>query len=323
MINVELSQHDMYNFNIKTVKTTEEIEGKKLVTKHKEAVFKRDDIFHQRVYRFDKINTPAILCNIEVIDAPFPFYKSGFGGSKYFDFDWSFSTAVYAFKHGLIDGFYFQHGGLFQPFWAMSVGAFIVIDPIKRIEVREYIEKEFKVFIENCNDRDFEYGAQAATTFSSRRIGKRKNSYIDQILTQIKKDHEEAKAKGEQYYQAPSEIAGLKKYGEEKMDYALATMIYYQYDFGVSNNSGRNVDPLTFQTFKEAEEFCEDFNKQSEIYNGEDREDKRVTSPMIVNDIFDKFVSDYYEKPRKELESKIKGGSEMEFASGEHELTMK
>ena len=311
MINVELSQHDVYDFNIKTVKTTKEIEGKKLVTKHKEAVFKRDDIYHQRVYRFDKPNSPAILCNIEVIDAPFPFYGISFNGKKYLDFNWSFSTTIYAFKHGLIDGFYFQRGSLFHPFWEMSTEAFIVIDPLKRKEVHEYIEKEFKVFIENCNDRDFEYGVQAATTYSCRRIGKRKNSYIDQILTQIKKDHEEAKAKGKSYYNAPSEIAGLKKYGEEKMDYALATMIYYQYDFGVSSNSERNVDPITFQSFQEAEAFCEDFNKQSEIYNGEDREDKRVASPMIVNDIFDKFVSDYYDKPRKEFESKLKGGKDI------------
>jgi len=100
MINVELSKKDMYDFNIKTVKITKEVEGKKLVTKHKEAVFKRDDIFHQHVYRFNKLNAPAILCNIEVIDAPFPFYKSGFNVKEYLDFDWSISTAVYAFKHG-------------------------------------------------------------------------------------------------------------------------------------------------------------------------------------------------------------------------------
>ena len=142
----------MYDFNIKTVKTTKEIEGKKFVTKHKEAVFKRDDIYHQRVYRFNKLNAPAILCNIEVIDAPFPFYKSGFNVKEYLDFDWSISTTVHAFKHGLIDGFYFKHGGLFQPFWEMSTGAFIVIDPLKRKEVHEYIEKEFKEFIEKAND---------------------------------------------------------------------------------------------------------------------------------------------------------------------------
>lgn len=301
MINVELSQKDMYDFNIKTVKITKDVEGKKIINKHKEAVFIRDDIFHQRVYRFDKPNTPSVLKNIEIINAPFPFYKSGLNEEKYFGFDWSVSTVVYAFKHGLIDGFYFQNGGLFTPTWKMFAKAYIVIDPLKRKEVHEYIEKEFKVFIEKCKDEDFEYGAKVQTTYDSKRIGKRKDSSLDQILAEIQKEYKESKDKGEEYYQAPNEIAGLKKYGEEKLNLALANMIYYTYDFGVRKNSSeRNVDPLTFHSFQEADLFCAMFNEQSEIYGGEYIDEKeiykKIASPMIVNDTFDKSVLDYYSK---------------------------
>lgn len=301
MINVGLSQNDMYDFNIKTVKITKDVEGKKIVNKHKEAVFKRDDIFHQRVYRFDKPNAPDVLKNIEIINAPFPFYKSGLNEEKYFGFDWSVSTVVYAFKHGLIDGFYFQNGGLFAPTWKMFAKAYIVIDPLKRKEVHEYIEKEFKVFIEKCNDEDFEYGAKIQTTYDSKRIGKRKDSSLDQILAEIQKECKETKEKGEEYYQAPNEIAGLKKYGEEKLNLALANMIYYTYDFGVRKNSSeRNVDPLSFHSFQEADLFCAMFNEQSEIYGGEYIDEKeiykKIASPMIVNDTFDKSVLDYYSK---------------------------
>lgn len=335
MINVELSQKDMYDFNIKTVKTTKDVEGKKIIIKHKEAVFKRDDIFHQRVYRFDKPNAPDILKNIEIINAPFPFYKSGLNEEKYFGFDWSISTVIYAFKHGLIDGFYFQNDGLFAPVWKMFAKAYIVIDPLKRKEVHEYIEKEFKVFIEKCNDKDFEYGANVQTTYDSKRIGKRKDSSLDQILTEIKKERKESKDRGEEYYQTPNEIAGLKKYGEEKLDLALANMIYYTYDFGVGSFSEKNIDHLTFHSFQEADLFCAMFNEQSEIYGGEyidEREIyKKIASPMIVNDAFDKSILNYYKnnyldgphKHQDKIANKLKGGSKMKFASGTHELTMK
>ena len=298
MINVELSQHDMYDFSIKHAKIIKEVvNDKTVVSKYKEAVFKRDDIMKCHVKRFDEPNTPEILKNVEFINAPFPFYKYRTFGNKYEIFEWSIATAVYAFKHGLIDGFCFYHGGLFSPFWEMHVEAFIIIDPIKRIEVRKYIETEFKEFIERANDEDFEYGIQISTSMSNRRIGKNKTSSFEEILADIKKKHQEAKEKGEEYYVAPNEKLGLEKYGEEKLDHALATMLSYGYDFGERSFSERNVIPLSFKTLKEAEDFCIEYNKQSEIYGGYYVNDvevyKRKAAPMIVNDKFDKSISEY------------------------------
>ena len=112
-------------------------------------------------------------------------------------------------------------------------------------------------------------------------------------------------------------------------------MLSYGYDFGERSFSERNVIPLSFKTLKEAEDFCIEYNKQSEIYGGYYVNDvevyKRKAAPMIVNDKFDKSISEYYETEyhekvqnnQKELLNKLKGGSKMEFASGVHELTMK
>lgn len=321
MINVELSQHDVYDFNIKHAKIIKEVvNNKTVVSKYKEAVFKRDDIMKCRVQRFDKPNAPEILKNVETILAPFPFYKTF--GDKYESFEWSIATAMYAFKHGLIDGFYFYYGGLFSPFWEMHVNAFIVIDPIKRIEIRNYIEKEFKEFIEKANDEDFEYGIQISTSMSSRRIGKDKERSLDEWLNHIKDDHQKAKESGEEYYTAPNEKIGLEKYGEEKLDYALATMLYYKYDFGERNHGERNVEPLSFKTLKEAEDFCTEYNKQSEIYGGRYINAvemyKRKAFPMIINDKFEKSIADYYEtvfhkesQKEKENLNKLKGGKDI------------
>jgi len=205
----------------------------------------------------------------------------------------------------------------------MSTGAFIVIDPLKRKEVHEYIEKEFKEFIEKVNDEDFEYGIQISTSMNNWRMGKNKSSSFEEILDDIKKEHQEAKEKGEEYYSAPNEKIGLEKYGEEKLDYALATMIYYGYDFGERSFSERNVIPLSFKTMKEAEDFCIEYNKQSEIYGGyyinEVELYKRKASIMIVNDKFDKSISKYYEteyhekvqNDQKEILNKLKGGKDI------------
>ncbi len=301
MVTVELSKKDMYDFKVKNVKVVKEINGKKLITKYKEAIFKNEDIHPQRVYRFDLQNVPSSLKNIEVIDAPFPFYKTLLDHPCYYDWDWSISTVIYAFKLGLIDGFCFSHGGLFSPFWEISAIAYIVIDPIKRLEVREYINKEFETFINNIHEEDFEYGIKVKKHFRDTRVGKSKDSSVEKILEEIKKDHEEHKAKGEEYYRSPHEKEALKKYGEEKVDMALAHLLFYHNDFGISRfSSERNVDVLSFKSLEEANKFCNEYNGFVKLYHNIDdkeiREYENMALPMIVNDRFDKFMVDYDEK---------------------------
>ncbi len=157
MVKFPFENSEMYNFTIET-ETVERKndDGKIEHIKLKYAHYKNPDILNVDMYRMHNDNAPEVLRGIEYFVAPFPFYKFKYqkineGYYPRWTVGGDITAALIAFKHGYIDGFYSRQGMFIGNF---TVGI-IVVDPIKRLEVRKFFAEEYKelldkVSLESC-----------------------------------------------------------------------------------------------------------------------------------------------------------------------------
>ena len=299
---------DVYDFSLKTFRNTYEREGKKIVTKGKRAVFKNSEIDECTIQRLTASNAPEVLKNIEYFTAPCPYGKFG-AGDKYEFFGWNdLASSILAFKHGYVDGFMTSSGGLFQPIGTFRTEGFIVVDPIKREEVRKYFNEEFKEFIDECKDEDFEYGIKATAGFSDCRIGTDLDKTLDEWYNSVFKDlTNDESAKKEKWLQKCSTL--------EEAAMRIAKRMYYCHD--LYNLWGqRTANPLTFKTKKEAEEFA----KEYATLKCSDSENKIFVDVIPVNEKFDSYIREAYNAKSSNIGSaqiekntKINGGKDINY----------
>lgn len=298
---------DVYDFSLKSFRNTYEREGKKIVTKGKRAVFKNPEIDECTIQRLTASNAPDVLKNIEYFTAPCPYGKYGLG-EKYEFFGWNdLASSILAFKHGYVDGFMTSSGGLFQPIGTFRTEGFIVVDPIKREEVKKYFNEEFKEFIDNCKDEDFEYGVKATAGFSDCRIGTDPERSLDYWYKSSLKDLQKGDTTKEKWLK---ECATL-----EEAAMRIAKRVYYSYD--MYNLWGqRTANPLTFKTKKEAEEFA----KEYETIKCSDDDRKIFADAIPVNEKFESWIREAYNMKSSntgltqiEKKSKINGGKDISY----------
>lgn len=278
MVEFKFSQHDMYNFDIKTVREERSVDGKRIVTKYKEAVFKNKEIENQRIERFTNKNAPKCLHNVEYFIAPVPYGKYGIG-EKYEAYGWDFASVLLAFKKGYIDGFLSSSGGLFHPVWELRTKGFVIVDPIKRQEVGKFFEKEFEDFLKKCNEEDFKY-AVSSGVYSHVRIGTDRKQTLDQWFRKIMEDNpcDNDKLYTEKWTQ------GLTK---EEAVMRLAKKLYHKPD--IYNIWGqRTADPLTFESREDAEKFGNEYI--SWICSDREEQNAKSFDVIVVNDTFTDWI---------------------------------
>lgn len=257
------AQKDAYNFTLKT--------------KTKEPVFANRELKAGAVKILIAENAPNVLKGIEYIEAPNPFGKYGFD-EKFEAWGWTFSTVLLAFKHGYIDGWLMESGGLFQPKGSLSVQGIIVVDTDKRLEVRKYFEKEFKLFFENCKEEDFRY-VILKDFFYEAYTGQRNSETLDDIVKRLKEK------KGEDFFKTEREKSQVRKYGFDKVFDALANLLYY--DTAMYNVWGQRLaNPLMFDSVEAAEAFKKKYNTWEEIYRGK----SNSYDIILVNDNFETWL---------------------------------
>lgn len=92
--------------------------------------------------------------------------------------------ALLAFKKGYIDSFIPS-----KSFFNIGLSTEgIIVDPIQRIKVREWTQTEYKDFLDNCKEEDFEY---SVTKSSSARLGKSlKHETVENLKQYLIEEHE-------------------------------------------------------------------------------------------------------------------------------------
>lgn len=287
MVEFKFSQHDMYNFDIKIVREERSVDGKKIVTKYKEAVFKNKELKSQRIERFANKNVPKCLRNIEYFVAPVPYEKYGLG-EKYEAYGWNSVSALLAFKKEFIDGFLHLRGGLFHPAWELRAKGFIIVDPIKRQEIRKYFEKEFEDFLKNCNEEDFKY-AISSGLWSHERIGTDSEWTIDKWYQKIMNDYDNHGLNKEKWAQSLT---------KEEAAMRLAKKLYYKPDI-INIWGQRTAKPLTFESREDAEKFGNEYIswKCSDL----EEENEKSFDIIVVNDVFNDWVKGWVQNKIQEL----------------------
>lgn len=280
MIEFGFSQRDAYDFVIKNERRETIKNDKKVVEKLKAVKYKNPEInCWGYVNRMTAENAPEVLKNVEYFRAVNPFGKFG-TGEKYEPYGWTLSMAILAFKHGYIDGWLSSSGGLFQPMGTLNTEGIIVVDPIRRVEVRKYFEEEFKNFFENCKEDDFEYALISNWGYGAR-IGK-------SIHYGSLEDVNKKLAKEEDPFKTDVEKESVEKYGFDKVLDALAKLIFYT-DTDMYNVWGqRTGKPMTFESIEKAEDFKNEYNKWQEIYR--DGESLKSIDIAPVNDTFENWI---------------------------------
>lgn len=288
MVEFKFSQYDMYNFDVKTIREEHFVDGKRTVTKHKEVVFKNKELESQRIKRFANKNIPKCLQNIEYFVAPVPYEKYGLG-KKYEAYGWNSASTMLAFKKEYIDGFLHLSNGLFHPVWELRAEGFIIVDPIKRQEIRKYFEKEFENFLKNCNEEDFKY-AISSGSWSHERIGTDRELTLDDWYQKIMNDRDiDNDLSKEKWAQ------GLTK---EEAATRLAKSLYYTPD--IYNIWGqRTAKPLTFESQEDAEKFGNEYI--SWICSDREEETKKSFDIIVVNDVFNDWVRGYIQNKIQSL----------------------
>ena len=266
MTNIEFgfSKKDSHDFKIVNMRNTicnEYTHGKKITKKFKIAQFRNEEIdCWDPVERMVVENAPDCIKNVEYFEAPNPFGKYGIG-EKFEPYGWTLPTAILAFKCGYIDGFFSRRRSIFFG-GSTETNGIIIVDPIQRIKVREWTENEYKDFLENCNEEDFEY-----SVYNNRniRIGIDKQyASVDDVKHSIIEDSKHFDK--DNFFKAEHEIDAVKKYGFDKVFDALAHILFYTSD--VRNYNGtRSAKPLTFKTMKDAKDFESKFAEWNEIYH--------------------------------------------------------
>jgi hypothetical protein len=278
------SKKDSHDFKIITKRVTicNEYTGKKITEKYKIARFRNEEIdFSEPIRRYTK-DVPNCLKNVEYFMAPNPFGKY-YNHEVFSPYGWTFSTAILAFKHGYIDGFFMQQNTklLLDAQMANEINAIIIIDPIQRIKVRKWIENEYKDFLENCNEEDFEY---SICDDCGIRIGiNKKYDSVDDIKRRF--IEYEIRTDKDSFFLKQFEINAVKKYGFDKVFDALCNILFYTSD--ILDYSGRRLaDPLTFKTIKDAKDFESRFNEWRETYRG----NREIAYIVPVNEKFDSYL---------------------------------
>lgn len=232
------------------------------------------------VNRLTVKNAPEVLKSIEYFRAVNPFGKFG-AGKNYEPFGWALPMAILAFKHKYIDGWLSSSGGLFQPMGTLNTEGIIIVDPIHRVEVRKYFEKEFETFFENCKEEDFDYALFTNWGYGAR-IGK---SLHYESLEDVKKEFAK---EGKEIFKTDAEKESVMKYGFDKVLDALAKLIFYT-DTDMYNIWGQCTGkPMTFESIEKAEEFKKEYNNWQEIYREEDSVKSIDIAP--VNDTFETWI---------------------------------
>lgn len=176
-------------------------------------------------------------------------------------------------------GFQVQ-AGFFQPMGTLNTEGIIIVDPIRRVEVRKYFEEEFKTFFENCKEEDFDYALFTNWGYGAR-IGK---SLHYESLEDVNKEFAEDKG----LFKTDAEKSAVMKYGFDKVLDALTKLIFYT-DTDMYNIWGqRTGKPMTFESIEKAEEFKKEYNKWQEIYQDEDSVKSIDIAP--VNDAFETWI---------------------------------
>ena len=278
------SKKDAYDFTLKGVRREREQNGKRIVEKFKEPVYKNPEIdAWGYVNRLTVENAPEVLENIEYFYAPNPFGKFGLG-KKYEPYGWTLPMVLLAFKYRYIDGWLSSSGGLFQPMGTLNTEGIIVVDPFRRIEVRGYFEEEFKTFFENCKEEDFEYALISNWGYGAR-IGK--SRHYDS-LEDVAKKLLERKKKKEEVFQTEQEKEDVERSRVDAVFDALTKLIYYT-DTDMYNIWGqRTGKPMTFDSIESAESFKKEYDSWQGLYRTDERKKKIDIAP--VNDTFENWI---------------------------------
>lgn len=293
MTNIEFgfSKKDSHDFKIVPKHETicnEYTHDKKIIKKYKIAQFRNEEIdCWCHIDRMVAKNAPDCLNNVEYFVAPNPFGKYGYG-EKFEPYGWTFSTAILAFKCGYIDGFFTRESSIYFGRSSHKTDGIIIVDPIQRIKVREWTENEYKEFLENCNEEDFEY-----SVYNDRetRIGfdKRYNSVDDVKHSLI--EHEKHFDK-DKFFQTEHEIGAVKKYGFDKVFDAISHILLYTPDIKCFDGT-RSANPLTFKTVKDAKDFVSKFAEWQEIYYCGNRKGMHI---IPVNEKFDSYLEAFIKR---------------------------
>ena len=246
------SKKDSHNFKIVTMRKTicnEYTRDKKIIKKYKLAQFRNEEIdCWCPVDRMVAENAPDCLKNVEYFTAPNPFGKYGLG-EKFEPYGWTLSTAILAFKCGYIDGFFTRQSSIYFGRSNITDGI-IIVDPIQRIKVREWIENEYKDFLENCNEEDFEYSVYDGC---ENRIGTDKRyTSVDDVKRRLIEN--EKHFDKDTFFQTKHEID------------AVSHILFYNFDIRGFDGT-RSAKPLTFKTVKDAKDFESKFIEWEEIYH--------------------------------------------------------
>lgn len=273
------SQKDAYDFVIKNGRNERHVDGKTYIEKFKVIKYKNPEIeCWGHVERMTADNAPTALKNVEYFTAPVPFGKFGLG-EHYEPYGWTMSMALLAFSKGYIDGFVSSKGGFFQPAFTLNTEGIIIVDPIQRIEVRKYFENEYKEFLENCKEEDFEYSLMKDFAYQAR-VGTDKKDTVQSIKDWIENDLDK---RGDP--SSPKEQEAIKIHGREKFVEACSNLCYYTTD--MYNIWGeRLANPLTFKSKKDAEAFESKYNEWQDIC----REEKKSIYITPVNESFDEWL---------------------------------
>lgn len=276
------SQKDAYDFVIKNERRETTRDDKKIVEKLKAIQYKNPEIdCWSYVNRIIADNAPKVLKNVEYFEAVNPFGQYGAKG-KYEPFGWTLPMALLAFKKGYIDSFissksFFNIG--------LSTEGIIIVDPIQRIKVREWTQTEYKDFLDNCKEEDFEY---SVTKSSSARLGKSlKHETVENLKQYLIEEHEK---EGKDFFGTELEQKMVEKHGFDKVLDALANLLYYDTDL-VSIWGCRTAKPLTFDSYEAAEAFRTQYKVWENIY----RDEEKANCDIIpVNEVFDEWIRTKY-----------------------------
>lgn len=272
------SQKDAYDFVIKTERREITCDNKKVVEKRKIVKYKNPKIdCWGYVNRMTAENTPEAFKNVEYFTAVNPFGQYGIKG-KYEPYGWTFPMALLAFKKGYIDGLlssksFFELG--------FSTEGIIIIDPIQRIKVREWTQTEYKDFLDNCKEEDFEY---SVTKFLSARLGKSlKYETVENLKQHLIEEYEK---EGKDFFGTELEQKMVEKHGFDKVLDALANLLYYDTDL-ISIWGDRTAKPLTFDSYEVAEAFRTQYEIWENIYRDEEQANYYI---IPVNEKFDEYI---------------------------------
>lgn len=293
MTNIEFgfSKKDSHDFKIVTKRKTicnEYTHDNKIIKKYKIAQFRNEEI--ECWFPVDRMvgknNVPDCLKNVEYFVAPNPFGKYGLG-ENFEPYGWTLSTALLAFKCGYIDGFFTQQSSIYFGRLNDKTDGIIIVDPIRRIEVRKWFENEYKEFLENCNEEDFEYSVYDGC---ENRIGTDKRyTSVDDVKRRLIEN--EKHFNKDTFFQTKHEIDAVEKYGFDKVFDAVSHILFYNFDIRDFNGT-RSAKPLTFKTVKDAKDFESKFIEWEEIYHSVHKN----LYIIPVNEKFDSYLETFIKR---------------------------